>query len=245
MKTYRADLHIHTVLSPCGDLEMSPGNIIAEAAQKKLDIIGITDHNSTKHCKLAKEFGEQSGIYVLCGAEITTREEVHCLVFFEEEKSLGEFQDFIDLHLPDFPNDVNKFGYQVVVDKDENIIEEEERLLIVALDSGIDEVERKVHELNGLFIPAHINRMSNSIISQLGFIPSGLNFDALEITYFSGAGRLREKYGIAQEITLLRDSDAHNIENIGLGFSEFEILNPTFGEIRMALKNQGGRKVRI
>jgi len=54
MKTYRADLHIHSVLSPCGDLDMSPVNIVEEASRKGLDIIGITDHNTTRHTGLVK-----------------------------------------------------------------------------------------------------------------------------------------------------------------------------------------------
>jgi 3',5'-nucleoside bisphosphate phosphatase len=82
MKTFRADLHIHTVLSPCGDLDMSPGNIVSEAVNKGLDIIGITDHNTTRHCNLIKRMAEEKGIFVMQGAEITTKEEVHCLAFF-------------------------------------------------------------------------------------------------------------------------------------------------------------------
>ena len=85
MNKYRADLHIHTVLSPCGNLEMSPANIIKKACEKGLDIIGITDHNSTRHCKLVSKLSELAGIFVLMGAEVTTREEVHCLTFFEND----------------------------------------------------------------------------------------------------------------------------------------------------------------
>jgi predicted metal-dependent phosphoesterase TrpH len=93
MNVYKADLHIHTVLSPCGDLEMSPSNIIRQAKEQKLDIIGITDHNSTRHCKLTAELGERQGIFVLTGVEITTREEVHCLAFFEKPESIDIFRN--------------------------------------------------------------------------------------------------------------------------------------------------------
>jgi predicted metal-dependent phosphoesterase TrpH len=77
MKIFRADLHIHTVLSPCGDLGMSPANIISEAVQKGIDIIGITDHNTTRHCKLISRLAAEKGIFVMQGAEVTTKEEVH------------------------------------------------------------------------------------------------------------------------------------------------------------------------
>ena len=100
MNTYRADLHIHTVLSPCGDLDISPTRIIEKAREKGLDIIGITDHNSTRHCSLIRELAQPAGIFVLMGAEVTTREEVHCLSFFENDDQLSEFQAYLEQHLP-------------------------------------------------------------------------------------------------------------------------------------------------
>src|SRR5664279_1554325 len=129
MDFYRADLHIHTVLSPCGDLEMSPGNIVSAAALKGLDIIGITDHNSTRHCDLVARMGAKKGIYVIQGVEVTTKEEVHCLAFFENTDTLQKFQEFLDASLPEIKNDPSIFGYQVQVDEDENVVYEETRLL--------------------------------------------------------------------------------------------------------------------
>ena len=101
MKVFNADLHIHTVLSPCGSLEMSPKAIILAASEKKLDIIGITDHNSTRQCRVVTAEAQKAGITVYCGAEVTSKEEVHCLAFFENFKKLDEFQQFLDKHLPD------------------------------------------------------------------------------------------------------------------------------------------------
>ena len=75
----RADLHIHTVLSPCGDLDMSPANIIGMALQKGLSLIGISDHNSTRQAPVIQQLGERQGLRVLCGTEINTAEEVHAL----------------------------------------------------------------------------------------------------------------------------------------------------------------------
>ena len=184
MKLYKADLHTHTVLSPCGDLEMSPLNIVRKAKQKGLDILGITDHNNTKNCKVLEEVAKDYDLMILKGAEVASKEEVHCLAFFEKDDELFEFQNYLDEHLPKIANDVNKFGYQVVIDKDENITEQINWLLISALDVSINQIEKKVHELNGLFIPAHIDRSRYSILSQLGFVPSDLNCDAMEISKF-------------------------------------------------------------
>ncbi|MEA3316361.1 MAG: PHP domain-containing protein [Bacteroidota bacterium] len=245
MKQYKADLHTHTVLSPCGDLEMSPLNIIKRAKEKEIDIIGITDHNSTKQCAVLKEVGADFGVFVLSGAEITTKEEVHCLTFFENEKYLSEFQKFIEIHMLDINNDVNKFGYQCVVDRNDNIIEQEEKLLITALDVGISEVEKKVHQLNGLFIPAHIDRLNNSLLANLGFLPLDLAVDALEISKNVSYSEFIEANNYLKEKTFVQDSDAHFIDDIAKVYSIFEIKKISFREIKMALRNEKGRKVKI
>jgi PHP family Zn ribbon phosphoesterase len=245
MNKYRADLHIHTVLSPCGDLEMSPANIVAKARETGLDIIGITDHNSTRHCKLIRSLAEPEGIFVLMGAEITTREEVHCLTFFENDDQLSEFQVYLEKHLPHIPNNIERFGYQVVVDKDEQIIDEIEFLLISALDQSIEQVEQKVHSLGGIFIPAHIDRPSYSIISQLGFIPADLLIDGIEISAKCKVQAVVPLLGTQSERTIIKNSDAHYLENIGRTFSTFEMEHRTFNEIIKALHGILGRKVII
>jgi len=245
MNKYRADLHIHTVLSPCGDLEMSPANIIEKAREKGLDIIGITDHNSTRHCKLISKLAKSAGIFVLMGAEVTTREEVHCLTFFENDDQLSEFQVYLEKYLPPIPNNTEKFGYQVVVDEDEQIIDEIEYLLISALDQSIDQIEQKVHSLGGIFIPAHIDRPSYSIISQLGFIPEDLLIDGIEISANCKVQSVVPFLGKQTERTILRDSDAHYVDNIGKAFSTFEMEHRTFNEVRLALQGKLGRKVII
>lgn len=223
MKKYRADLHIHTVLSPCGDLDMSPKNIVQKAQQMGLSIIGITDHNSTLQCKGVQREADRNGIFLLVGAEVTTKEEVHCLVFFEDYVRLDAFQQYLDSHLKNFKNDPSRFGYQVVVDENEMIEYEEERLLILAIDQSIDQVEQKVHELGGLFIPAHVDKSKNSIISQLGFIPKDLAIDAIEISYNTTKTAFLEQQGYLENYTFIQNSDAHLIENIGKNVTTFEI----------------------
>jgi PHP family Zn ribbon phosphoesterase len=240
---YRADLHIHSVLSPCADLEMSPINIINKAKERKLDIIGLTDHNSTKQCKVTREIGEKNGIFVLCGAEITTREEVHCLTFFENFEKLSAFQIYIDIHLPKIKNDVQRFGYQLIVDEEENIIEEEEFLLNSALDVSIDALAEKVHELNGLFIPAHVNRPKFSLISQLGFVPPDIKADALEISRHVTKDDFYNQNPYLKAFTLIHNSDSHFIDSIGEISTIFEMNEISFFEIQKALTGKGNRKV--
>jgi PHP family Zn ribbon phosphoesterase len=243
MKQYRADLHIHTVLSPCGDLRMSPATIVGEALKKDLDIIGITDHNATRHCSLVSRLAEKEGIVTITGAEVTTKEEVHCLVFFENTDTLELFGRFLDENLPDIRNNADLFGDQVEVDEYENIVYTEEKLLTNAINVSLEELEIYVHSHGGLFIPAHIDRMKNSIYSQLGFLPENIRADALEISARSDISGFRTKHPEVGPFTLVTNSDAHYPEDIGKKTTLFSMEKPTFDEIRMALGHIGERRV--
>jgi 3',5'-nucleoside bisphosphate phosphatase len=245
MKIFRADLHIHTILSPCGDLEMSPVNIVSEAKAKGLEIIGITDHNTTRHCKLISKLAAKEGIFVLQGAEITTKEEVHCLAFFENSESLYILQQFLDANLPDVPNNPLFFGDQVEVDEDENIIYTEDKLLINAISKSLEDVETFVHKNNGLFIPAHIDRMKNSIYSQLGFLPENLNADALEISSRTTFSESTKKHPETGRFQIITNSDAHFPGHIGTVFSNFVMGVASFNEVKLALKGLNGRTVTL
>lgn len=243
MKKYRADLHIHTVLSPCGDLEMSPVNIVQKAKERSLNILGISDHNSTLHAPLIKKLAAKEGILVLMGAEVTTKEEVHCLCFFEDEEKLNVFQLYLNEHMSSIQNDPDKFGYQVVVNEEEEIVKEIDCLLISAINQSIEQVEQKVHELNGLFIPAHINKSVNSLLSQLGFLPLDLKVDALEISQHITKEEFLKKNKYLNKYNFITSSDAHYIDNIGNVFTEFYLEELSFDEVRRALK--GERKIAI
>lgn len=245
MIEFKADLHIHTVISPCGDLEMSPSNIVAKAKDAGLRIIGIADHNCTKHGPLIRRLAAKEEIFVLMGAEVTTKEEVHCLCFFPDEISLNHFQQFIEAKLQRIPLDSKLFGYQVVVNEQEEIVEEIPYLLIAAIEAGVNEVEQITHDLGGLFIPAHVNKSKYSIISQLGFIPFDLNYDALEISFHTTKQKFCMDNPLLEAKTFIQSSDAHLIEGIGSAFTNFHIEQATFDEIKMALHNLQGRYVEL
>ena len=241
MKKFRADLHIHTVLSPCADLEMTPKNIVSRAKEMAIDIIGITDHNSTKHALLVKKQAEKTGVFVLTGAEVTTKEEVHCLTFFEKDNELIAFQQFIDENATHIPNPDGHFGYQPVIDEKEDIVEMIPHYLPAALKKNIHEVQQKVEQLNGIFIPAHIDRAMNGLLNQLGFIPENLKFDALGVLKHSAIEHV-EKHGILKvNNSFLRNSDAHFLEQIGEIYTVFHLYDLNFSEIKMALNQKDGR----
>lgn len=240
MMEFLADLHIHSVLSPCGDLEMTPRNIVKMALKKGLDMIAITDHNSTKMCHIISDYAAQNGVMVIPGAEVNTSEEVHCLALFGNWDQVDLFQKYLDKNLIDIQNEPFIFGDQVVIDVDENILYTEEHSLITGLRASIGEVEAMVHKLDGLFIPAHIYRRNHGIIHQLGMLPENLNFDALEIT----PGSYSEDYLMPENRSnWIFDSDAHFIEQIGKFSTRLIMKSPGFNELKLALKNSEGRSV--
>lgn len=241
MNPFKADLHIHTVLSPCGDLEMSPDAIVTRALDQKLDIIAITDHNSTRQAKVVRKLAEPHGIKVFCGAEVTTKEEAHVLAIFEEDEAVDAFQVYLDEHLPDIMNDVHKFGYQVAVDENNDIVFEEERLLISALDQSVDQIEAKVHALGGLFIPAHVDKFKFSIVQQLGFLPFDLKVDAVELSPRTMADEYKAKNSYMQKYSFVNNSDAHYLEQIGTSYTYFYLEHRTLSEMKLALTNQQDR----
>lgn len=246
MKSWKADLHIHSVLSPCASLDSSPTKIVKRAIEVGLDMIAITDHNSTLHCELAFKLGQQYNLSVLAGAEVTTKEEIHCLALFETIEQAKQFQFFIEDNLPTIENNPDHFGDQVVVDENDNILMEYPYLLIQALNADINEIEAKVHALGGLFIPAHIDKLANSLRSQLGLYPDSLLADAVEISRHTDCKLVYSQLPLLPEdISLLRNSDSHYIEDIGVHYTEFVMKEPTFDELKKTLKGSDARKIII
>lgn len=233
MKQIRADLHIHSLLSPCGSLEMTPREIISRAMARGLDMIAVSDHNSTLHCELTVALGEKAGITVLRAAEVTSAEDVHSLVILPDGMARASFQQWIDSRSAHIPYNPDIFGDQVVIDENENIIMEIKHFLTAALNASIDEVEEAAHRHGGLFIPAHIDRPSMSITSQLGFIPEDLYIDAVEVV-----GRTAELL-----YPVIRNSDAHIPEHIGRRYTEYMLDHPSFEELAMALRGENGRHI--
>jgi len=243
MKKYRADLHIHTVLSPCGDLEMSPENILAAARSKNIDILGITDHNHTGNAWLIKEMAEEYQVLVLPGAEVTTREEVHCLAFFSSRESLVQFQHFLAGQIIRIPNRPEVLGYQVLVGRGEKVIDEIDYYLGSSVDASVEEVAEMVHSLGGIFVPAHIDRHKNSLYSQLGFIPYGLAFDALEVSWRTALENFLGTHPEVNGQRIIRSSDAHYLPDIGRITSVFLLEELTCDEVWMAFRGENGRKI--
>ncbi|MDR0422152.1 MAG: PHP domain-containing protein [Proteiniphilum sp.] len=230
-----ADLHIHTCLSPCGDLEMAPRNIIRVAKERGLGMIAITDHNTTRNVQVCMKLGEREGIHVIPGCEVNTREEVHTLCYFPHLSAAETFQSYLDRRMTGVKNDPLRFGYQVAVDENDRIVYEEERSLFMSIRDGIEDVADCVHRLGGLFVPAHVDRPKNSLFSQLGFIPPDLEYDALEISKATTPEEFLRQHPGLKERRLLQSSDAHYPEDIARACTRFEMEEPDWEHFTKAL----------
>ncbi|RJQ48875.1 MAG: PHP domain-containing protein [Nitrospiraceae bacterium] len=242
LKKFRADLHIHTCLSPCADLEMTPYAIIRNAFEKEIDIIAITDHNSAENIVAAKKAAEKTEITVFAGMEITSSEEAHIIALFSDVQSVIKLQDIVYENLLPGINDEKLFGEQIVVNEKDEVLDFNKRLLIGATTLSAHEVLQIIHSLGGLAIASHIDREAFSIVSQLGFIPDDLRFDALEISPNTEKAAAELQFDMYRQFTWVTSSDAHDIRDIGKRTTGFTMKQPTIEEMRQALKNTDGRK---
>ncbi|MFW6160654.1 MAG: PHP domain-containing protein, partial [Acidobacteriota bacterium] len=179
MKSFKADLHIHTCLSPCAELSMSPRAIVERALKEELDILGICDHNSAENVPAVTDAAKSNKIFIFPGIEVTTQEEIHLLGLFDNARQAFGLQEMIYAHLPG-ENDEKAFGLQAVVNEKGEVLNFNPRLLIGACALTINETVDAIHSLGGLAMASHIDRGAFSIFSQLGFIPPELALDALE-----------------------------------------------------------------
>ena len=240
LRIIKADLHIHTCLSPCTELEMSPKGILASAAKKDIDIIGICDHNSSENSLAVMNAAKKMDVTVLPGMEVTSQEEVHVLALFDEIENALKLQEEVYKNLPG-ENDEKAFGMQVVVNEKEEVLGFNKKLLIGATTIPLEEVIRLIHSFNGIAIASHIDRESFSIIGQLGFIPDNLELDALEISPNITFEEARKRYTDNYPITC--SSDAHYPDDIGKNFTSLLLEEGTVAEIKKALNNEEGRKL--
>ncbi len=243
MNPYRVDLHIHTCLSPCGSLDMSPAVIVQTARDRGLSAIAITDHNSTLQCPEVQALGAEAGLTVFAGVEVTSREEAHCLVFFPSDDARLLFQHYLDHYLPHIPNDPERFGDQVWVDRHDNIAGEAPWLLVSAIDQSVNQIANYARSLGCLFVPAHVERPAFSLISQLGFIDPSLNPDAIEYNNQALYDKLLPQHPYLKKFTQYTASDAHYPEQIGTKPATFQMNGLTFDDLRMAFAGLDGYEI--
>ncbi len=242
MPIYRAELHVHTVLSPCAGVEMIPPVIVESALQKNINLIAITDHNATANIGAVMEASKGTGLTVLAGMELQTREEVHVLCLFDSLEQAEAWQRSVDAHFENFPNDVDKIGEQYIVDTTGNFIRSETRMLITNIDMSLEDAVRAVNALGGLVIPAHVERRAYGLLAELGF--ASPIFEALEISRHTTVENVIKQFPQIKNFPLLQNGDVHYRDGF-LGAMEFEIETANIMEIRKAIRGIDKRRMRI
>ncbi len=209
------DLHIHSCLSPCGDDDMTPGNIVGMAAIKGLDVIAVTDHNSCRNCPAVLKLAEQYGVLAIPGMELTTAEEVHAVCLFSELSAAMEFDRFVYGKLMKFPNREEIFGKQQIMNEEDICIGTEPNLLINSTELSFDELwDIVTGQYGGVMIPAHIDKNANSLISNLGFVPPESQFRTAELHDMAALEELKKSNPYLEQCRIICDSDAHYLEHI-------------------------------
>mgnify|MGYP000136260887 FL=1 len=243
MKTLLADFHIHTLLSPCAEIEMTPHHIVMRAAQYGVDAVAITDHNASANAAAAVEAAKNYGVKVFPGMEVECREEAHIVVLFDTLEQLAAWQKIVDANMSGLKNNAERFGAQFIVDDDDNFIAEEERMLLGPLKLPAAEVIQKVNAMGGMAIAAHVDRPSYSLLMQLGFLPSDMGLAAAEISH-AGIRELKEqKLKLALGgLNYVTDSDAHMMDSFINGPKNLiTVKSLTVAELKLALAAEDGR----
>ena len=242
LRIIRADLHIHTCLSPCGSLEMGPRTIVNEAIRRNLDVIGIADHNSSENSLAVMRAARGRNLTVLPGMEVASKEEVHILALFDGMENGLRLQEIAYTHLPG-ENDEEAFGLQVVVNEDHDVVGYNQRFLAGATELPVDQIVDRIHGLGGLAIASHVDRDAFGIIGQLGFIPDGLKLDALELSPNTSLAQARQRFHRYSRFALVRFSDAHCPADIGKASTSFLLESPSIAEFKKAFCGEDGRRL--
>lgn len=206
------DLHLHSCLSPCGSDDMTPANIAAMAALAGYSLIALTDHNTARNCRAAAAAAAENGLAFVPGMELTTVEEAHILCLFRSVEAAEEFGKYVYERLPDVKNRPEFFGNQYIMNELDEVTGEEPRLLLSATGIGTYDAAALVREFDGVALPAHIDRDSFSIISNLGFYDERMGFGAVELSRTANVRELYELHSQLRGMGCIFNSDAHSLE---------------------------------
>ena len=240
-----ADLHVHTLLSPCAEVEMTPHHIVMAAAQAGVKLLGITDHNVSGNVAAAMKAAVATGVTVLPGMEIETAEEAHLVILFDSLENMDTWQRVVDQALPTRLNDATRFGAQMLVDEQDEFLGYEERMLLQSTHLTAREVVAQAKAMGGLCIASHVDRPAYSLLGQWGFLPPDCGLDAIEISRrFDWKEYTDQQAGLLGGLPAVTNSDAHRMTDFFTGpKTVWYIEKPTIRELRLALRGVDGRKV--
>lgn len=234
------DLHIHSVLSPCGDIMMTPGNLVGMAKINGLDAIALTDHNASHNILSAMRMGREYDITVIPGMELETSEEIHVVCLFTDTDSLTNFQNIVtESYGGNIPkNRPDIFGRQLIYNENDEEYAELTHMLLTPTGISIDDSFGIVESLGGIAYPAHVDRDSYSVLSTFGMLPYGYKNGFVEISCDCDRKMLKRSFPELENYKLLPSSDAHYIDKIQeAGGAELLVSELSAKGIIEALKN--------
>lgn len=248
MKEFLLDLHVHSVLSPCGELEMGLADIARRALEIGLHGLALTDHNGCANVPGLMEAVASLNLplWVIPGCEVQTEEDIHLVALFDEVSAAMDFQSWLWDRLGPIANDPDVFGYQLVVDKDGNILDQVERLLVQGVSAGVDKVLQEVRDRGGISILSHVDRSAFSYTAVLGPIPADLPVDGIEISARASEDTARDIIASLPRgrFPFIRSSDSHCLGQMSPNrCTRFMLREPSFQELRMAFRGEGGRGI--
>lgn len=214
MNKYYYDLHIHSCLSPCGDDDMTPNNIAGMGVLNGLNIMALTDHNTSKNCPAFFKAAKKNGIIPIAGMELTTAEDIHVVCLFPTLDSAMDFDGFVDSHRVKYPNRTDIFGNQIIMNENDEPVGTDDYFLPNATDISVEQVPSIIKAHGGFCYPAHIDREANGIISILGDFPPDSGFVAAEFHDGEKIDEYRKKYPETVNKQIIVSSDAHYLWNI-------------------------------
>lgn len=239
MRRYRYDLHTHSCLSPCGDNDMTPNNLVNMAALLGCEILAVTDHNTCRNAPAAVRVGEAAGVLVIPGMELCTAEEAHVVCLFGTVEAALAFDEYVAAHTMHIPNRPEIFGEQLILNERDEEIGRIDRLLITATEISVNDVQALVASYGGVAFPAHVDKDAYSVTAALGAIPPEAGFRAAELSGGADRAAVLRLYPELQDMILLRDSDAHYLHLMQENMARVELPARTAGALLDVLRGCG------
>ena len=243
LRDFWVDLHVHTALSPCGELEMGARDIVARAREAGIDALAITDHNTCDNVPALIAAADGHPL-ILPAIEAQSAEDVHIVTIFPRMEVAARFKEWLWRKMPPVNNDPDVFGYQVVVDENDDIVRMEETLLIQGAGYDVDTIAARANGMGGITILAHVDRPAFAYPAVLGPFPGDYPVDAVELSCRLGSESADEWRAKYPSITFVRSSDSHTLETINRSnCTKMKMSCLSFDEIMMALHGRESRRV--
>ncbi|MEA1885057.1 MAG: PHP domain-containing protein [Thermotogota bacterium] len=239
MQCYRADFHIHSCLSPCADITMTPNEVVKQLVEKHIDWAALTDHNTTRNLRPFESVFKAAGVAFLPGIEIQTVEDIHVLGYFPDVEAAQKAGKEVEEALPAIQIDPEKNGYQLTVDEQDEFQDMVLKPFGFPTTLTLDQTVALIRKFNGIPVYAHVER-AMGVIVQLGLIPQEPYDMACELYMPS---KYQEYASQFASRTVFSSSDSHNLDSFSEAKMMVKCKSRSFDELERAIKKIDGREV--